>query len=297
MRDKFPSGGMTEAEFFDTCIQQSDGDKIDGLDFFKLLFKAIDQDNSGTNLHKGQDELHLHVYDNDVADQDSIGSRTIDLKKYVFSKGRYEDWVKLSAHLGLGSHGELHVIIEHSECEDPTSVVSSVSYDTKTNSYSGFSPQLVNGLPIINQFQTNNYNELQQWFEDFDKSTLINANLVEPLLTNNSSSIHSRPYIISAYETNNKYIGIDVLRKWIYMYNECKKRNIIVVGFASDCEACYLKAMQISLGFFTHTSNIDLLRKNKNLFQINIPPTWTLFYENKANVSLHARWDPSYCKD
>ncbi|CAF4683024.1 unnamed protein product, partial [Rotaria sp. Silwood1] len=182
-------------------------------------------------------------------------------------------------------------------CEDPTSVVSSVSYDTKTNSYSGFSPQLVNGLPIINQFQTNNYNELQQWFEDFDKSTLINANLVEPLLTNNSSSIHSRPYIISAYETNNKYIGIDVLRKWIYMYNECKKRNIIVVGFASDCEACYLKAMQISLGFFTHTSNIDLLRKNKNLFQINIPPTWTLFYENKANVSLHARWDPSYCKD
>ena len=131
--------------------------------------------------------------------------------------------------------------------------MSSVSYDTKTNSFIGFSPQLVNGLPIINQFQTNDYNELQQWFEDFDKSTLINTNLVEPLLTKNSSSIHSRPYIPSAYGTNNKYTGIDVLRKWIYMYNECKTRNIIVVGFASDCEARYLKAMQISLGFFTHT--------------------------------------------
>jgi hypothetical protein len=73
------------------------------------------------------------------------------------------------------------------------------------------------------------------------------------LLIKNSSSIHSRPYIISAYGTNNKYKGTDVVRKWIYMYNECKKRNIVVVGFASDCEARYLKAMQISLGFFTST--------------------------------------------
>ncbi len=164
--------------------------------------------------------------------------------------------------------------------------MSSVSYDTKTNSFIGFSPQLVNGLPIINQFQTNDYNELQQWFQDFEKSTLINANLVEPLLNKNSSSIHSRPYIISAYGTNNKYIGMDVLHKWIYMYNECKKRNIVVVGFASDCEARYLKAMQISLGFFTHTPNIDLLNENKNLLQINIPSTWNFFFMRKSQMYL-----------
>ncbi|CAF4004750.1 unnamed protein product [Rotaria sordida] len=132
-------------------------------------------------------------------------------------------------------------------CEDSTSVVSSVSYDSKTNSFIGFSPKLVNGLPLINQFQTNNFNELQQWFQDFEKSKLVNANLVEPLINKNSSSIHSTPYIISAYGTNNKYLGIDILRKWVYIYNECKKKNIAVVGFSSDCEARYLKAVQISL--------------------------------------------------
>jgi hypothetical protein len=48
-----------------------------------------------------------------VIGRDSIGSAKINLKKHVFGKGRYEEWVKLPAHLGLGSHGEVHVIIEH----------------------------------------------------------------------------------------------------------------------------------------------------------------------------------------
>ena len=66
-----------------------------------------------SNLQKNQDELHLHVYDDDIIGRDSIGSTKINLKKHVFGKGRYDDWVKLPAHLGLGSHGEIHVIIEH----------------------------------------------------------------------------------------------------------------------------------------------------------------------------------------
>ena len=31
-----------------------------------------------------------------------------------------------------------------------------------------------------------------------------------------------------------KYIGIDVLRKWNYIYNECRKKNIVVVGSLVD---------------------------------------------------------------
>ncbi|CAF1327655.1 unnamed protein product [Rotaria sp. Silwood1] len=90
-------------------------------------------------------------------------------------------------------------------CEDSTSVVSSVSYDSKTNCFIGFAPKLVNGLPLINQFQTNNFNELQEWFQELEKSKSINANLIEPLLNKNSSLIHSRPYIIASYGSDNKY--------------------------------------------------------------------------------------------
>ncbi|CAF1515986.1 unnamed protein product [Didymodactylos carnosus] len=65
------------------------------------------------NLLKHYDNLHLHAYDDDIVGQDSIGSCKIDLNKHVFGKGVYDDWVKLPAHLGLGSHGEIHVIIQH----------------------------------------------------------------------------------------------------------------------------------------------------------------------------------------
>ena len=63
---------------------------------------------------------------------------------------------------------------------------------------------------MINQFQTNDFHELQQWFQDFEKSKLINANLVEPLSNKDSSTIHSRPYIISAYGTDNRYLGLNI---------------------------------------------------------------------------------------
>jgi hypothetical protein len=53
------------------------------------------------------------VYDDDAVGRDSVGSAKIDLKKHVFGKGRYDEWVKLPAMLGLRSKGELHVIIEH----------------------------------------------------------------------------------------------------------------------------------------------------------------------------------------
>ncbi len=64
-------------------------------------------------MRKHADDLHLHVYDDDVVGRDSIGSAKIDLKKHDFGKGRYDEWIKLPAMLGLRSKGEIHVIIEY----------------------------------------------------------------------------------------------------------------------------------------------------------------------------------------
>jgi hypothetical protein len=66
-----------------------------------------------SNLRKGQDDLHIRVYDDDIGDHDSIGSAKIDLEKQIFGKGKFEQWIKLPAMMGLRSKGEIHVIIEH----------------------------------------------------------------------------------------------------------------------------------------------------------------------------------------
>lgn len=164
--------------------------------------------------------------------------------------------------------------------------MSSISYDATEDCFIGFTPPLNNGLPSVGRFKTNSYHELEQWFENFDRSTLVNVNLIEPLLTNINSLVHSRPYIISAYGTNNKYSAIAVLRKWIYVYNELKKRNINVVGFSSDCDFRYLKAMLLSLGFFARAPNVDLLTGSDQLLHIDIPKHWKFFFMRPTQLFL-----------
>ncbi|CAF1482468.1 unnamed protein product [Adineta ricciae] len=62
------------------------------------------------NVHPNDDTIHFAVYDSDVADKDEIGTGKVKLKN-VFDDGKFDDWVKLPAHLGLSNHGDLHVIM------------------------------------------------------------------------------------------------------------------------------------------------------------------------------------------
>jgi len=64
-----------------------------------------------SNLLKGQDTLHIKVYDEDLVGKDDIGSTKISLKKIRDAGGQLDDWFKLPAHLGLGSNGEIHLIL------------------------------------------------------------------------------------------------------------------------------------------------------------------------------------------
>ena len=52
------------------------------------------------------------MFDEDVVGKDSIGSAKVSLKKIQQAGGRLDEWVKLPAHLGLGSNGEIHLILQ-----------------------------------------------------------------------------------------------------------------------------------------------------------------------------------------
>ena len=62
------------------------------------------------NIHPDDDTIHFDVYDQDVGDKDSIGNGKVKLKQ-VLDDGKFDEWVKLPAHLGLSVHGEIHVIM------------------------------------------------------------------------------------------------------------------------------------------------------------------------------------------
>ena len=62
------------------------------------------------NIHPEDDAIHFDVYDSDVGDKDCIGKGKVKLQQ-VFDDGKFDEWVKLPAHLGLSVHGEVHVIM------------------------------------------------------------------------------------------------------------------------------------------------------------------------------------------
>ncbi|CAF4300800.1 unnamed protein product [Rotaria magnacalcarata] len=60
------------------------------------------------NIHKNDSTVHFDVYDADLIGRDTIGKCKVDLKQ-VFNTGAFDEWIKLPAHFGLSSRGEIHV--------------------------------------------------------------------------------------------------------------------------------------------------------------------------------------------
>lgn len=62
------------------------------------------------NVQKDDDDIHFSVYDADVVGRDSIGKCKVKLK-HVFDDGKFDEWVKLPAMLGLSSKGQIHIVM------------------------------------------------------------------------------------------------------------------------------------------------------------------------------------------
>ena len=62
------------------------------------------------NVQKDDDDIHFAVYDADVVGRDSIGKCKVKLK-HVFDDGKFDEWVKLPAMLGLSSKGQIHIVM------------------------------------------------------------------------------------------------------------------------------------------------------------------------------------------
>ncbi|CAF4551437.1 unnamed protein product, partial [Rotaria socialis] len=163
--------------------------------------------------------------------------------------------------------------------EDATRCISRIDYDAQSDSFIGFSSCLVNGLPQPNFFQTNKFDELKLWFGTFDKSAYINLHMIQ------SVAPSSPPFILSTYGSNNKATATDVLKRWLYIYNQCLCQGVRVIGFSSDCDARYLRAMRLCTRFFAQLPNLNLVKQKDN-FHLQIPERWSWFFMSGQQILL-----------
>ena len=166
--------------------------------------------------------------------------------------------------------------------EDCTAVVSEVSYDANSNSFVGFSLPLDNGLPIREYYRTESLAQLKNWFATVDKSNLLNIHMVQPIA---SIGQKSSPFIVSAYGTNSRYTSLDILRRWIWIFEQCLGQGIRIIGFSTDGDPKYMKAMKLISGFFASLPNIEISGR-RDAFEVSVPVDWSWFFLRRRQLVL-----------
>ncbi|CAF3989077.1 unnamed protein product [Rotaria sp. Silwood1] len=116
--------------------------------------------------------------------------------------------------------------------EDCTSIIKKIKYDVKTNSFVGFVTKLSNGVPIPDYYQTDSFEELQFWFNNIEKSNLLNIHMFQPIPQLNRTNAPAS-FLMSAYGVDSTSTAIDILHRWIYIFNNCSKSQIRIIGFST----------------------------------------------------------------
>ncbi|CAF1610337.1 unnamed protein product [Adineta ricciae] len=160
--------------------------------------------------------------------------------------------------------------------EDCSAIIPRIEYDSVFDHFNGFITPVVDGKPIESAFSCQSFEEFQFLIENNQRANLVNVHCLQPI-HNRDLSITPPPIVLAAYGTDNKLTSMDILKRWIMMYQEFHSRNIRVLGFSTDGDPKYLRAMRLASNFFVTTETLSIY-DNTLAFKIDIPKDWSSWY-------------------
>jgi len=117
--------------------------------------------------------------------------------------------------------------------EDTTGVLRKIEYDSSTNSFIGFSTPVVDGIPSQRHFQASTFNDLQTIFNTNEIARLLNVHMFQSIPEKDYPMNIPKPFLLSAYGVDNKFTTMDVLRRWMFIFESCLNVGIRIVGFST----------------------------------------------------------------
>ncbi|CAF3433717.1 unnamed protein product [Rotaria socialis] len=94
---------------------------------------------------------------------------------------------------------------------------------------------------------------------------------MQPLI---ESKPYTSPFLLAAYGISNTFKAIDILNRWIWIFETSQESNVRIVAFSTDCDPRYLLAMRLTTGFFAKLTNTPLYNHN-NILKIHLPKDWS----------------------
>ncbi|CAF1245709.1 unnamed protein product [Rotaria sordida] len=156
----------------------------------------------------------------------------------------------------------------------------------KTNSFVGFVTKLSNGVPIPDYYQTDSFEELQFWFNNIEKSNLLNIHMFQPIPQLNRANAPAS-FLMSAYGVDSTSTAIEILHRWIYIFNNCSKSQIRIIGFSTGLELawCVVFVCRLWWAWLQNTNNVNISTENKNKNFITRTAYWSV--EINAHMLLY----------
>ena len=112
--------------------------------------------------------------------------------------------------------------------EDATRIIARVDYDSETDRCVGFVlPLNEKGLPIVDSYLATSFKAIESMFTKSAIAKYAYVYMAQPL------KLNAPPFCLACFGTD-KFTAVEVMQRWNYIYEECKKRNIHILSYGSD---------------------------------------------------------------
>ena len=76
-------------------------------------------------------------------------------------------------------------------------------------------------------------NDLQTIFNTNEIARFLNVHMFQSIPEKDYPVNVPKPFLLSVYAVDNKFTTMDVLRRWIYMFESCLNVSLRIVGFST----------------------------------------------------------------
>jgi len=105
--------------------------------------------------------------------------------------------------------------------EDATRVIAWAQYDNETDKVVGFVlPCDANGLPVVDSFMATSFSAIETMFKNNTIAKFAYVYMAQAM------SLRVPAFCLACLGTDNRFNADDVLKRWKYIYLDCKAHNI-----------------------------------------------------------------------
>ncbi|CAM4746388.1 unnamed protein product [Rotaria magnacalcarata] len=164
-----------------------------------------------------------------------------------------------------------------------SAIIPRIEYDSNLDTFNGFVTPLLE----------------EDLLETTPQANLVNIHVIQPILDSHVNILPAAT-VLSAYGTDQKITAIDILKRWLMIYNQFNSKGIRVLGFSTDGDPNF--TVKIPSGwtawFFLSSSQLFLfmqdgahvctkIRNAENIYLFSSQPCENVFRNARALSGIY----------